>query len=157
RSWKPPTYTKRAPSRGQGAGLPSLHRPHRSTPTFLPSPGPIDPRARKAPYSRRSTSPLLLTGDLISVPDMVTPWPLVGRDRELASFARAWAAQHCRGVVVYGQAGVGKTRLAEECLARATQAGVYGGRATASMAAATVPLGAIAHLIPAGLDLSDPV
>jgi len=88
---------------------------------------------------------------------MVTPWPLVGRDRELASFARAWAAQHCRGVVVYGQAGVGKTRLAEECLARATQAGVYGGRATASMAAATVPLGAIAHLIPAGLDLSDPV
>jgi hypothetical protein len=89
---------------------------------------------------------------------MVAPWPLIGRDRELASFAAAWAARHCHGVVVCGPAGIGKTRLAEECLARAVRAGCSGGgRATASAAAAGVPLGAIAHLIPPGLDLSDPV
>src|SRR5215469_15228427 len=91
------------------------------------------------------------------MPDMVTPWPLVGRDGELASFAAAWAARHCHGVVVCGPAGIGKTRLAEECLARSARAGFNGGRATATAAAAAVPLGAIAHLIPPGLDLSDPV
>jgi DNA-binding CsgD family transcriptional regulator len=89
--------------------------------------------------------------------DTVTLWPLVGRDQELASFAAAWAARHCRGVVVCGPAGIGKTRLAEEFMARAVRAGFVGGQATASVAAAAVPLGAIAHLIPPGLDLSDPV
>jgi DNA-binding CsgD family transcriptional regulator len=82
---------------------------------------------------------------------------LVGRDRELTSFEMAWAKRRCHGVVIYGPAGVGKTRLAEEYLARAAGVGVSGGRATASAAAAAVPLGAIAHLIPPGLDLSDPV
>jgi len=91
------------------------------------------------------------------MPDMVAAWPLVGRDRELASFTTAWAARGCHGVVVCGPAGVGKTRLAEEFLARAVRGGFAGGRATASAAAASVPLGAIAHLIPPGLDLSDPV
>jgi DNA-binding CsgD family transcriptional regulator len=91
------------------------------------------------------------------MPDMVTPWPLVGRDRELASFAAAWTARHCHAVVVCGPAGIGKTRLAEECLDRTARAGFSGSRATASVAAAAVPLGAIAHLIPPGLDLSDPV
>lgn len=85
------------------------------------------------------------------------PWPLVGRDRELAAFRAARAARHCRGVVICGPAGIGKTRLGEECLARATRDGFDGGRATASAAAGAVPLGAIAHLIPPGLDLSDPV
>lgn len=91
------------------------------------------------------------------MPDMVAPWPLVGRDRELASFAAAWAARHCHGVVVCGPAGIGKSRLAAECLARAAQGGFTVERATASAVAAAVPLGAIAHLIPPGLDLSDPV
>jgi DNA-binding CsgD family transcriptional regulator len=91
------------------------------------------------------------------MPDMLAAWPLVGRDRELASFAAAWASRHRHGVVICGPAGIGKTRLAEECLARAVRSGFAGGRATASAAAAAVPLGAIAHLIPPGLDLSDPV
>lgn len=111
--------------------------------------GRVQSERRRAPPPRQ--------GNFISMKDMVTPWPLVGRDRELASFAAAWASCHCRGVVVCGPAGIGKTRLAEECLARAVQAGFTGGRATASAVAAAVPLGAIAHLIPRGLDLSDPV
>lgn len=83
-------------------------------------------------------------------------WPLVGRDEELAAFAEAWASRRCRGLVIVGAAGVGKTRLADEYMAQAVRQGWAGGRATASAAAGAVPLGAIAHLIPAGVDMSDP-
>lgn len=91
------------------------------------------------------------------VRDRVGRWPLVGREQELDSFAAALADRECRGFVVGGSAGVGKSRLAEECLGRASAAGFRVGRATASAAAGAVPLGAIAHLLPAGVDLSDPV
>ncbi|MEU9272943.1 LuxR C-terminal-related transcriptional regulator [Streptomyces sp. NPDC048251] len=84
-------------------------------------------------------------------------WPLVGRGPELEAFAAALADQGCRGFVVGGAAGVGKSRLAEECLERAAAAGLRVGRATASAAASAVPLGAIAHLLPVGVDLPDPV
>ncbi|MFE2139846.1 ATP-binding protein [Streptomyces sp. NPDC059466] len=89
--------------------------------------------------------------------DGVGRWPLVGRGPELDAFAVALADPECRGFVVGGPAGVGKSRLAEECLERAAAAGFRVGRATASAAAGVVPLGAIAHLLPAGVDLSDPV
>lgn len=89
--------------------------------------------------------------------DWAGRWPLVGRGVELEYFAAASADQGCRGFVVGGAAGVGKSRLAEECLERAAAAGFRVGRATASVAAGAVPLGAIAHLLPAGIDLSDPV
>ncbi|WP_406054166.1 LuxR C-terminal-related transcriptional regulator [Streptomyces sp. NBC_01077] len=84
-------------------------------------------------------------------------WPLAGREGQLQEITAAWADRHCRGVVICGPAGVGKSRLAEECLARAVRDGWKGRRATATAAAAAVPLGAIAHLIPPGVDLSDPV
>ncbi|MET7458567.1 ATP-binding protein, partial [Streptomyces sp. NPDC005574] len=84
-------------------------------------------------------------------------WPLTGRESELDAFTKAWADPCCQAVVIYGPAGVGKSRLAEECLARTSGESCNGGRATATAAAAAVPLGAIAHLIPAGVDLQDPV
>ncbi|MGW0969970.1 LuxR C-terminal-related transcriptional regulator [Streptomyces sp. NPDC002516] len=84
-------------------------------------------------------------------------WPLVGREGELAAFERAWASRDCREIVICGPAGVGKSRLAEEYLTRAVNAGFHGQHMTATTAARAVPLGAIAHLIPAGVDLSDPV
>lgn len=93
----------------------------------------------------------------MSVPDTAVPWPLVGRELELACFDAVWAARGCQGVVIHGPAGIGKSRLAQECLPRAARSGFEVGRATASVPAAAVPLGAIAHLIPAGLDLVDPV
>ncbi|QPP10763.1 AAA family ATPase [Streptomyces bathyalis] len=84
-------------------------------------------------------------------------WPLYGRDEELGRLTGALTANRFSGLIVFGRAGVGKSRLAEECLAVAARAGFRTGRAVASNAAAAVPLGAIAHLLPTGVDLSDPV
>lgn len=84
-------------------------------------------------------------------------WPLVGREQELDAFKRAWADRHLQGVVVFGVAGVGKSRLAEAFLVRAVRMGYRAGRATATAAARSIPLGAIAHLVPPDVDLSDPV
>ncbi len=84
-------------------------------------------------------------------------WPLTGRSGELEAVGQAWADRRCRAVVVCGPAGVGKSRLAEEVLAQVVREGWRAGRATATAAAAAVPLGALAHLIPSKVDLSDPV
>ncbi|WP_406053692.1 LuxR C-terminal-related transcriptional regulator [Streptomyces sp. NBC_01077] len=89
--------------------------------------------------------------------DRASQWPLAGRDHDLEAFAAAWSSGRCQGVLISGPAGVGKSRLAEGCLAFAVRDGSKGFRATASASAAAVPLGAIAHLIPDGVDLSDPV
>ncbi|HET9168391.1 MAG TPA: LuxR C-terminal-related transcriptional regulator [Actinospica sp.] len=90
--------------------------------------------------------------------DSVALWPLTARAGQLEKFARVWASPRYRAVVVGGAAGVGKTRLAEEFAARATLGGtVLIGRATASSAAAAVPLGALAHLLPPGNHMADPV
>ncbi|MGI5451656.1 LuxR C-terminal-related transcriptional regulator [Streptomyces sp. CA-249302] len=89
--------------------------------------------------------------------DWLGRWPFTGREAELDAFAAALADPTCRGFVVGGAAGVGKSRLAEECLERAAAAGLRVGQATASAAAGAVPLGAIAHLLPAGVHRSDPV
>lgn len=75
-------------------------------------------------------------------------WPLVGRRPELSAFARALEAPGCDAFVIHGPSGVGKTRLAEECLQAAERVGRGCGRAAASAEAATIPLAAIAHLLP---------
>ncbi|MFB7868033.1 LuxR C-terminal-related transcriptional regulator [Streptomyces sp. NPDC056069] len=85
------------------------------------------------------------------------PWPFVGRDCEVDVFLNSLKDRHTHGFVVYGPAGVGKSRLAEECLAQAVRDGFKGLRVTANATAGVVPLGAVAHLIPDGVDLSDPV
>lgn len=89
--------------------------------------------------------------------DTLSLWPLTARSAELEAFTRVWDSGRCRSVVVCGPAGVGKTRLAEEFLGVGARSGVLLGRATASKAAAAVPLGAIAHLIPPSVDMADPV
>ncbi|MFD7702168.1 LuxR C-terminal-related transcriptional regulator [Streptomyces caelestis] len=93
----------------------------------------------------------------MDVRDSARLWPLVGRDVELADFDSAWTDPRFRAFVIAGPAGVGKTRMAEEWLSRLPSRSVTVSRVTATEAARTVPLGAVAHLIPAGVDLSDPV
>ena len=64
-----------------------------------------------------------------------------------------------RGVLVYGPAGVGKSRLADHALASAGRDGWGIGRASATAAAEGSPFAALAHLMPADVfdTRSDPV
>ncbi len=84
-------------------------------------------------------------------------WPLIGRDAELAQIAAARTDPSCPGAVISGAAGVGRSALAREVLARTEQAGelTYWARATTSSAA--IPLGAFATLIPDDVRSDDPL
>ncbi len=80
---------------------------------------------------------------------MPPAWPLVGRDDELALIALALGRREGgASLVLAGPAGVGKTRLASEALAAADTAGAPTARVVASRAASTIPLGALAPLLP---------
>ncbi|MGW2638556.1 LuxR C-terminal-related transcriptional regulator [Streptomyces sp. NPDC001348] len=92
----------------------------------------------------------------MSVPTPGLQWPLVGREAESEAFAHAFAGGLGQGWVVCGPTGMGKTRLADECLAYVAGQGGRTARAVASTAASGVPLGAIAPLLPPGADLADP-
>jgi len=74
-------------------------------------------------------------------------WPVIGREPELARIADARAAGS-RAFVLQGDAGVGKSRLAREALARADRDGAHTAWAQATRSAASVPLGAFAAVIP---------
>ncbi len=78
-------------------------------------------------------------------------WPLAGREAELRSAAAALGGGAAGGVVVAGAAGVGKTRLATEIAALAEEQGCTVAWVRATRSAASIPLGAFAPLLPAGL------
>ena len=101
---------------------------------------------------RRPTEGGAVSPPPADVPDL--GWPLTGRVAEIEAFARALALPGCAAVVLYGQAGVGKSSLAEAFLARAESEGHPTARVLASAAAATMPLGALAPILPADADAS---
>lgn len=82
-------------------------------------------------------------------------WPFVGRERELQQIADARTDLSCPGVVLYGAAGVGTSRLAREALARAEGTGAATESVQATRAAASIPLGAFAALLPETVDSLD--
>ena len=76
-------------------------------------------------------------------------WPLVGRDREVAEVCAAFRAGRSV-VVVTGEAGIGKTRLARECLGRLAEEGTATAWAVAGAAAQSISLGALAPWLGTG-------
>ena len=78
-------------------------------------------------------------------------WPIIGRQPELEVFERVLGSGELAGLVIYGRAGVGKTRLADECRQQAAAAGYPTERVAGSRTTALVPLGAVAALLADGL------
>lgn len=74
-------------------------------------------------------------------------WPLVGRAGELRRLQELIADERARGVVLAGPVGAGKTRLANEVVKLAEQAGAATALATATRSSSTVPFGALAALL----------
>lgn len=70
-------------------------------------------------------------------------WPLTGRAEELEVIADVLGADEPpTGVVIVGSAGVGKTRLAREAMAAASERGITVRWLAGTLAAQSVPLGA---------------
>src|SRR3954447_18619791 len=82
---------------------------------------------------------------------MTAQWPLTGRSAQLEELGRHYRDAARAGVVLHGPAGVGKTRLAEEALRLAERGGRRVERAVGHPATREIPLGALAHLLPADL------
>ncbi|HKA94071.1 MAG TPA: AAA family ATPase, partial [Acidimicrobiia bacterium] len=74
-------------------------------------------------------------------------WPLVGRVTELTQVAAAMDGE-AGGVLFAGPAGVGKTRLAVECMGLASRRGFATAHVRANRSSATIPYGAFAALLP---------
>ena len=84
-------------------------------------------------------------------------WPLVGRGAERDEVLTALLDPRGQGVLLCGPAGVGKTRLADDCLDAMRRRGRVAARITATAAAASVPLGALVPLLPSPSGAPDPV
>jgi len=93
----------------------------------------------------------------VSVVSAVTAWPFVSRHAELERIADVLAESDHSAVIITGRSGVGKSRLAREALRRARDDGWPVLHVAVSVAAAAIPLSAVAALLPAGAGLDDPV
>ena len=80
-------------------------------------------------------------------------WALVGRDVELAKIATALSDPGVGGVILFGPAGVGKTRLAREAVELAVAEGAVARSARATPSTSEVPFAALNPLVPE-LDLA---
>jgi DNA-binding CsgD family transcriptional regulator len=78
-------------------------------------------------------------------------WPFVGRGIDLEDLEALLDDRDVRAVVLTGDAGVGKTRLAQEFMAVAADRGHATALAFASASAATVPLSTLGTFIPTRL------
>jgi len=87
---------------------------------------------------------------------MGTRWPLIGRERELGRIERALVEPGAAGLVLSAPAGAGKSRLARAALDAAVGGGALGEWVQATGSAATVPLAAVAALLPDGDGAADP-
>lgn len=77
-------------------------------------------------------------------------WPFAGREAEQAQLRRAVRDPRCRGLLIAGEPGVGKTRLGMQGLELAAEAGLATERVMATAATTALPLGAVTMLLPTG-------
>jgi hypothetical protein len=77
----------------------------------------------------------------------VKAWPLRGRESEVGSIGALLRGGATGGVVLCGQAGVGKSRLAEEAVRRARARRFRVVSVTATRSAAAIPFGALAPVV----------
>ncbi|MDX8029706.1 AAA family ATPase [Lentzea sp. BCCO 10_0856] len=84
-------------------------------------------------------------------------WPFVGRARELEDVMSALTSPNANGAALVGPAGVGKTRLADEVVARLEQTGVAVRRCYATVATSSIPFGALAAMLPADMRTANPL
>jgi len=74
-------------------------------------------------------------------------WPLVGRDREIGEVSRILTTGTYRGVALAGKPGVGKSRLADEAVSAAQDAGWTVRRIAATTTSQSMSLGAFSQWI----------
>ncbi len=87
---------------------------------------------------------------------MGVTWPLTGRDEELGRTVAS--LREGRGVILAGASGVGKTRLWQEAAdLAAAREGSLVVRAVGTGAAASIPFGALAGMLPAPPDPGSPL
>ncbi len=84
------------------------------------------------------------------------PGPFVDRDHALQALLTTLGGDRPGAVVVSGPRGAGRTRLAQEALAALHRQGHRSAWATGTRGGAGIPLGALAHLVPAAGAGSDP-
>jgi len=83
-------------------------------------------------------------------------WPVIGRRSELELFERTLALGEQTGLLIHGRAGVGKTRLADECRDLAAALGHPTERVVGTRTAALLPLGAVVGLLAGGFGRPGP-
>src|ERR1700759_69969 len=78
-------------------------------------------------------------------------WPLVGRSEEMRAIQAAISASDVSGIVIYGAAAVGKSRIAREALSAAESHGCEGRLAGGTSSARAIPLGVLSAWAPSGV------
>jgi len=93
---------------------------------------------------------------LADVTTTLQRWPIIGRRSELEVFEKALCSGEQAGLVIHGRPGVGKTRLADECLQWAAASGYPTERVVGSRTTDLLPLGAVTGLLAGGLGRPGP-
>jgi DNA-binding CsgD family transcriptional regulator len=78
-------------------------------------------------------------------------WPLVGRSEEMRAIEAAVSASDVSGIVIYGAAGVGKSRIARAALSATESQGCEFRWAAGTSSARAIPLGAFTAWAPSGV------
>jgi DNA-binding CsgD family transcriptional regulator len=83
-------------------------------------------------------------------------WPLVGREREIATFTTCYQSGYFKGVVLHGESGVGKTRLGHEFMDVLQGAGFATLQLAATPTSSGFPLGIFLPILSRALKSSEP-